>query len=413
MCTCIVIKIEKDGEEELREDWLIACLQGLVKVFQHPVLYIAVLVSLLTGYLRVKRERKDFHVRIFDVSQELRYLFPQGIVWGLILSLVALGCGIVIPEASVILIAFITIVLAATTKFRLLSPAYSIGLAFLVLFFIYDQNVSVPYFHEAFSAMGQSKYPSLAVLLGLLLISEGFLIGRSAIKRPSPKRAVSKRGQTVGAYVSRRVWLIPMFVLIPGGNLPAIFDWYPVFSIGSAHIMPIVLPFLLGFSQKVRGMLPAMAIKAHGRQVVLLGVIVTLIAAGSKWYPNLSIISVVLAMLGRELISYFVKTSDAKRPFYFSPSKLGVRVLGVIPGTPADKMGLEMGEIISKVNGVTAGNELEFYAALQKNRAYCKLEVIGNNGEIRFAQKALYEGEHHELGILFTEAADSDSGKAV
>ncbi len=46
---------------------------------------------------------------------------------------------------------------------------------------------------------------------------------------------------------------------------------------------------------------------------------------------------------------------------------------------------------------------MSFYKALQKNRAYCKLEVFDVNGEIRFVQGALFEGDHHELGILTIE----------
>jgi len=29
--------------------------------------------------------------------------------------------------------------------------------------------------------------------------------------------------------------------------------------------------------------------------------------------------------------------------------------------------------------------------------------VIGNNGEMRLVQRALFEGEHYELGLLFVE----------
>lgn len=90
-------------------------------------------------------------------------------------------------------------------------------------------------------------------------------------------------------------------------------------------------------------------------------------------------------------------------PIYFSRSKLGVRILGVIPDTPAQKMGLELGEIVTKINGIHVTDEREFYKALQKNRAHCKLEVVGNNQQIRYVQRALFEGEHHELGLLFTE----------
>ncbi|MBR8644295.1 hypothetical protein KEH51_05565 [[Brevibacterium] frigoritolerans] len=62
-----------------------------------------------------------------------------------------------------------------------------------------------------------------------------------------------KRGQPIGVYVSQRVWLIPMFVMIPGGQLPAPFEWYPVFTIGDMSLSPIVLPILIGFEQKFMG----------------------------------------------------------------------------------------------------------------------------------------------------------------
>ena len=44
--------------------------------------------------------------------------------------------------------------------------------------------------------------------------------------------------------------------------------------------------------------------------------------------------------------------------------------------------------------------EQQFYEAFQLYRAYCKLEVIDENGENRLVNRALYEGEHHELGII-------------
>ena len=78
-------------------------------------------------------------------------------------------------------------------------------------------------------------------------------------------------------------------------------------------------------------------------------------------------------------------------------------ILGILPSSPAEKLNLQVGEMIMKVNGFSVKTVTEFYQGLQKNRAFCKLEVIDLNGEIRFEQRALYEGEHHELGILFVQ----------
>ena len=94
---------------------------------------------------------------------------------------------------------------------------------------------------------------------------------------------------------------------------------------------------------------------------------------------------------------------EKQKPFYFSQSDQGVLILGITPYSPAEKMGLQVGEVIKKVNGRSVRTESELYEALQSNRAHCKLEVYGINNELRFEQRALFEGEHHELGILFVQ----------
>lgn len=389
----------------MTEEWLIECLRGIGILFIHPLLYVSIIIALAIGVIRVQRERRDFNIRIYRKSTELRQLLPQGILWGLILSLFTLGTGLVVPPAVLVIVGAVSILLAFTLKMRLLSPAYSVSISFflLVILYTYGGEIEWPFFDEYFQDIDTAVYPTVAILLGLLLFAEGFLIAKNAIKKPSPGLIISKRGQTVGRYASRRIWMLPLFVFIPGGNLPAPFDWFPVFSIDGQSITPIVIPFLIGFSQKVQGILPETAIKASGRQVILLGTVVLAVAVGGYWYPYMSIISVVIGLIGREGIYYLRKRSDRNLPIYFSRSKLGVRILGVIPETPAQKMGLELGEIVTKVNGIHVTDEREFYKALQKNRAHCKLEVVGNNQQIRYVQRALFEGEHHELGLLFTE----------
>jgi S1-C subfamily serine protease len=78
-------------------------------------------------------------------------------------------------------------------------------------------------------------------------------------------------------------------------------------------------------------------------------------------------------------------------------------ILDVIPDSPAHKLGLSTGEIIETCNNMPVCTKQDLYEALLKNRAYCKLEVLDVNGEIRLLQRALYDGDHHELGILFVE----------
>jgi hypothetical protein len=385
------------------ETWLVELLKGTGRFFLHPVLYYLVFLVGVLGVMRVKRERKNFHIRAEDAYFELRQLFPLGMVIGLVLSIVTIAAGIAVPFAAILLIAVFTLLWSLTTNIRLISPAYTIGAAFFAIIIIAQNNWSVPLFSQTFSSVGDKVYPSMVVILGLLLLAEGILIFKNASKGSSPKLAKSKRGQVVGVHEVKRLWMVPLFLLIPGNALHLPFDWWPVFHLGTKEYSLIFVPFAIGFHQQIKGMLPKVAIELHGRRVIILGALISLLSVVGYWYPLISIVVAALAVIGRELLALFAYLKDDSMTSYFSKKNNGVMIIGVIPESPASKMGLQVGEIISKANGVVVRDEQTFYEALQKNRAHCKLEVFDTKGEIRFVQRALYEGDHHELGVLFVQ----------
>ncbi|TWD97447.1 PDZ domain-containing protein [Neobacillus bataviensis] len=385
------------------ETWLVELLKGTGRFFLHPVLYYLVFLVGVLGVMRVKRERKNFHIRAEDAYFELRQLFPLGMVIGLVLSIVTIAAGIAVPFAAILLIAVFTLLWSLTTNIRLISPAYTIGAAFFAIIIIAQNNWSVPLFSQTFSSVGDKVYPSMVVILGLLLLAEGILIFKNASKGSSPKLAKSKRGQVVGVHEVKRLWMVPLFLLIPGNALHLPFDWWPVFHLGTKEYSLIFVPFAIGFHQQIKGMLPKVAIELHGRRVIILGALISLLSVVGYWYPLISIVVAAFAVIGRELLALFAYLKDDSMTSYFSKKNNGVMIIGVIPESPADKMGLQVGEIISKANGVVVRDEQTFYEALQKNRAHCKLEVFDTKGEIRFVQRALYEGDHHELGVLFVQ----------
>lgn len=384
--------------------WVTEMLWGFGKLFVHPLFYYSFFLCLVLGYRRVKRERKDFKIRVESGYYELQQLLPLGVLLGLALSIISLLSGIVIPFAAIILIGAITLLVSLTLNFRLLSPAYVIGTTIILLFFLYEQNINIPILGQAMAELEQPLYPALAVIMGLLIIAEGILIRQNAVHNTSPKLIQSNRGLTVGVHESKRIWMVPFFLFVPGGELTAPFEWWPVFAIGeNLTVTPLLVPFLIGFSQQVQSKLPYEAIRLNGLQVVALGILVSSAAISSIWSPIYSVIAAAIAIFGRELISFLQMTLEKQKPFYFSQSDQGVLILGITPYSPAEKMGLQVGEVIKKVNGRSVRTESELYEALQSNRAHCKLEVYGINNELRFEQRALFEGEHHELGILFVQ----------
>lgn len=383
--------------------WLVELLKGTGKLFLHPVLYYLVFLAGIIGVMRVKRERKNFHIRAHDAYFELGQLFPPGLVIGLILSVIVIVAGITVPFAAILLIAGFTFLWSLTTNVRWVSPAYTVGAAFFAIILFAQNNWSNIPLTDAFRSIDDKIYPSIVVILGLLLFAEGLMIFKNGSIGSSPKLSKSKRGQSIGIHEVKRIWMLPMFLLVPGNALQIPLDWWPVFHIGAKEFSLILVPFAIGFHQQIKGTLPKEAIQLHGRRVMVLGSIITILSVSCYWNQLLAIAIAALAIIGRESLALLAYLKDDSLPFYFSKKNHGLMIIGVIPESPASKMGLQAGEIIAKVNGVAVRDERVFYEALQKNRAHCKLDVLDTKGEIRFVQRALFEGDHHELGILFVQ----------
>lgn len=396
------------------ELWLVEFLKGIGRLFLHPLFYGLFGMTVFLGYIRVKRERKVFNTRLHDGFYDMRSsLLPIGVIIGLVLSFITIGSGVVIPVGTIALIGVITILLSLTFSLRWLSPAYIIGFSMFGVIFLSTLTSQSEFLQGLIDDFKSTHLTAVVVLLALLLLSEGLLVLKNGTKGTSPHIEQSKRGLPVGSHLTRRLWMIPMFLVLPGDVLQTQFQWWPFFSIQDGQYTLAVVPFAIGFQNKTLGMLPTEGIRYIGKRILALGLVIAALAIGSIWYPILAIVGAALALIGRELISIHHRLTDDSMPFFFSRKDHGIMILGIIPQAPADKMGLQEGEIVTKVNSIPIKTEGGFYEALQKNRAYCKLEIVDTNGEIRFVQRALYDGEHHELGILFVHDQKKWENEAV
>ncbi|WP_434813680.1 PDZ domain-containing protein [Bacillus halotolerans] len=391
--------------------WGFELLKSAGLFFLHPLFWFFVIVSLAFGYVRIKRERKTFHTRIADIYDELKFTYTKGLIPGILLSIVLGVLGISIPLGMLAIIAVMTAAAALTLRANWMSAAYIVSVSMLIGFGL-QVNQAEPFldrFPQGFAVV----WPALAVFLGLLVIAEGAVAYRSAHVKTSPGLVVSSRGLPIGQQLANRIWLLPLFILVPGNGLESHLSWWPVFSVPGGAFHFLWIPYFVGFGQRVQGSLPETSIRITAKRVCILGLIVSALGAASLLWTPLAGAAACAAVLGRIFLSVKQRVNDNAAPFYFSKRDQGLMVLGIIPNTPAEDLELKIGEIITKVNGVPVKHVSDFYEALQRNRAYVKLEIIGLNGEIRFDQRASYEGEHHELGILFVKDDREDEAAAL
>jgi hypothetical protein len=91
------------------------------------------------------------------------------------------------------------------------------------------------------------------------------------------------------------------------------------------------------------------------------------------------------------------------RPYYVSDGN-GIKVIAVMPGSPAQQMGIKPGDVVHRVNGKSVPTMAALLQVTEK-AAFCKLEVLDEQDDRHIMQKALYEDDPRHLGIIGSSSA--------
>lgn len=385
---------------------LLELLKAIGRMFLNPLLYFAIIMAIFLGYVRVKRERKHFNIRILWGWSELAGLVKEGIWLSLAISLVTLVFGLTQSVELLFFVAVFGILGMILYNFHLLSPIVLIGLSLASLMVMDFQQWSFEL--PGLSIHGVDVLEGAAVtsalVAGLLLIAESRLIKKYGLHYASPIIEKSKRGMHGVAFFTKKLWLLPIFFVVPGEAIDAYFPWWPLFSLNSQQFALVLFPFVIGFQQKTRRSLPLYIYPKLSRAVLILGEVVLVGGLAGYFYPLAAVVAVFAGALARLMISYIFKARERKDVYAVSARPNGVMIAAVLPNSPAEKMGLQAGEIIRKVNGMEVHNELELYQALQINAAHCKLEVLNHHNELRLTQHVVHSKDHYRIGLLVIDS---------
>lgn len=119
----------------------------------------------------------------------------------------------------------------------------------------------------------------------------------------------------------------------------------------------------------------------------------------SLWIELFLWMSTVFAIIGPEGLYQGRKFYERrKRPLFISDER-GLKVIAVIPQSPADMLGIKAGDIIQRVNGEAVQTEQDLRIAVAKS-PICKLEVLDEYLDSHLLQKVLDEQDGKNLGIV-------------
>lgn len=376
--------------------------------FIQPTFLVGLGIAIWSSQRRIRYERQYMRTAVYRDNAEIFRYILWGLPIGLILSVVSVLAGFPLTLDWILLYQVITL-LSLGFGFRFIHPMFTFSLATLVLlgvtvFVPEDVLPSLPEnWHSPLSTgtdtiMAISQ--SVLVLAILLAASSIWQLAKNERNRYSPRFLTTKRGKIVARYRMTPFWMVPILLVVPGESFGALFEWWPVFAIGNQSFSFFLLPALIGFRYTVQAQMPTEATKKIASEFFWpLGIGLTALIA-SFWYMDAAWIGLLIVMIAGFVVLYRHRLRERKWTFQFGPTEEGVKVVAVRPGTPADKMDLQIGDVILTCNNQEIEEAEEFYQALSSNRVYCHLRIKRPDGEIRLAETAIYEDSPHDLGVV-------------
>ena len=389
-------------------DGLILAGEALLAMALNPFYYMGLILTVLLYRRQVTLERKLLYMRLHSALGQVWRACLWGIAGALLISLATAGFGLLLTAETLVWVWAVT---AALMLFRLryASIAYAAGvIALLQLLAVSLEAVQeIEGLRPVVRSLLDIHLPSLFALAAVVHLIEAVLIRMQGDKLATPLYVDGKRGKVIGAYEIQAMWALPLLVVVPAGygvgsgwfELP-----WPMFFGGaqwSGGWSLLAFPVLLGYAGMAAAELPARkARRIFGKLLLLAGLLGALAVVCEIWpYTWLAALTALLSIGLHEAIVILSDRRERGRSPAFVSGGSGLRVLDVLPGSAAAAMGIKRGETIVKANGYAVASREELHAALRSNSAFCRLEIVNHDGHNRFEQRALFDGEHHQLGL--------------
>ncbi|NMA60844.1 MAG: PDZ domain-containing protein [Firmicutes bacterium] len=323
----------------------------MITDLQYILILGVVFVLVYRQYVKVQQyEERVFKLNRINPFMETVTALVYGIFGGFVATILFLAFGISISDAGVSYLWLAAIGLMLINP-RFLCFAYAGGLVSLI---------------ALITGYPELNIATLMALVAILHLVESLLIFIDGYHHPAPMYYKHSDGRVVGGFTLQKFWPMPTIALVGMTVLTssmdwssiAMPDWWPIFQTGvevppDHTLIHVLFPLVvaLGYSDFVRSELPKTkarrsAILLFGYSLILLGL--SLLANS---YPAFLILPVIFAPLGHELLIVWSRKREERREPVFH-SEEGVMVLTVYPNSPAEAMGLEIGDVIKSINGV-------------------------------------------------------------
>lgn len=358
--------------------------------------YVVIILIAKTKY----DKHMDFQSNIYgQVRITIRQIMEETVLYGLVAgffgSMLIVSMGITLNE-QVFSYLFIILIVLAVINTRFASFAYAAGILSVIGLLFNIEGIDVT---------------SLLALAAIMHFIESLLIFISAGRNSIPVFIKHKQG-IAGAFLIQRFWLIPIVFLttiLPAAEASAA---NPVSYSGPAWFKPELLIQglaalgldcvigILAYSDIAITKSPEKRSRETAVYTLCYSIVLFVIALLSKHIFALQLLGALFCIAAREGIVLYGQYTEKSGTPMFESVRRGLRVFEILPGSPAEKMGMVRGDIILNVNGKDVQTEEGLNEALKDFPRFVWITVLGAHGhEKTYEYKDYPEGVNY-LGIL-------------
>ena len=343
---------------------------------------------------RIGRERRDLRIAAEGSPVEWPRFALLGIIPGVLLSLALFYSGVILPSAVVLLLAITALLLALPRRF--FSPLLLPIFAPLLLF--------VP--AHVWAQVGMVKPIQFAAPLAVFTMLYAMVAAYCELGTPfhAAPHIVRSHGRRWAILNLRQLLWVPLVVPVPGDWLARV-PLAQFVSVGHASVSFVIIPLVLGFAFSSRSARPEHNLRTRAKIAGVYAVWAAIVAVLAMSRLTSDLLSLSLLAGGAVLCALWQYVGTRGR-LELVEGAGGVRVLAVLPGTPAERMALRRGDTVLQCNGQNVPTTLSLYMATQDLGTFCRLRVRGADGRIRLTSAAIYAGSPYMLGIISFPEAD-------
>lgn len=372
---------------------------SLPAAFLNPIFW-AVLGLTFLQYSRVaKLEARVFGCPKETVLKRLLSSFLYGMVGGLIGSYILIFIGVAISPQDIVYLWPVALLLMLVDS-RFMCFSYSAG----VLGILHLIKGAPPL-----------AVPQIMAFIAVLHMVEGILVYLNGAQGAIPVVMEGDGGTLHGGFLLQRFWPMSMLLILAimagmensGGILwaPQWPKWWPLIEsepwapFGSPveyWLLPI--PVAIGYTSIAIRRYPRDKARGSAMGLLVYSLILLALALLSHGSRSFKFAAIIFAPLGHEFLIWLSKMREERGTPLFLPSRHGLMILDVLHGSIGQRMGLEPGDLVKKVNQVPIRSIRDFKASNGGSPFYLEMEIERSNGD---RQVSVFRGTWADLGVFF------------